>query len=159
MEASSDAGERHGAAWQLHRIVVAAAAMDVALAHRLELTPVEYAAMKHLLVREPPIGPVELGSLVGLSSGAATALVDRLERDGHVERRPHPVDRRRRIVRPTVAARRRAADAIAPLNAALEDLEAGLDEADVSAAEAYLRRAEELFQAFNRDPGAVDPDR
>src|SRR3954447_20209496 len=46
-------------------------------------------------------GQNELAADLGLSSGASTALVDRLERQGIAERYPHPVDRRRTLVRLT----------------------------------------------------------
>ena len=38
--------------------------------------------------------PSELAKLTGLSSGATTAMLDRLERSGLIERRPNPNDRR-----------------------------------------------------------------
>jgi DNA-binding MarR family transcriptional regulator len=46
-------------------------------------------------------GQNELADGLGLSSGASTALVDRLERQGIAERYPHPSDRRRTMVRLT----------------------------------------------------------
>ena len=46
-------------------------------------------------------GQNELAAGLGLSSGASTALVDRLERQGIAERYPHPNDRRRTLVRLT----------------------------------------------------------
>src|SRR6476660_2584488 len=46
-------------------------------------------------------GQNELASDLGLSSGASTALVDRLERQGIDERYPHPSHRRRTLVRLT----------------------------------------------------------
>jgi DNA-binding MarR family transcriptional regulator len=46
-------------------------------------------------------GQNELATDLGLSSGASTALVDRLERQGIAERYPHPSDRRRTLVRLT----------------------------------------------------------
>jgi DNA-binding MarR family transcriptional regulator len=39
--------------------------------------------------------PGWLGQSLGLNSASVTALVDRLERLGHVRREPHPTDRRR----------------------------------------------------------------
>jgi DNA-binding MarR family transcriptional regulator len=48
-------------------------------------------------------GQHELAADLGLSSGASTALVDRLERQGIAERYPHPTDRRRTYVRLTDA--------------------------------------------------------
>jgi DNA-binding MarR family transcriptional regulator len=41
----------------------------------------------------------ELARAMGLTSGAVTALIDRLERAGNVERTDGPADRRRREVR------------------------------------------------------------
>lgn len=38
--------------------------------------------------------PKQAGAFLGLSTGAMTSLVDRLERRGHLERRPNPADRR-----------------------------------------------------------------
>jgi DNA-binding MarR family transcriptional regulator len=46
-------------------------------------------------------GQNELATDLGLSSGASTALVDRLERQQIAERYPHPSDRRRTLVRLT----------------------------------------------------------
>ena len=46
-------------------------------------------------------GQNALGSDLGLTSSASTALVDRLERQGVAERYPHPSDRRRVLVRLT----------------------------------------------------------
>ena len=51
-------------------------------------------------------GQNELAAGLGLSSGASTALVDRLERQGIAERYPHSKDRRRTLVRLTSAAGR-----------------------------------------------------
>jgi DNA-binding MarR family transcriptional regulator len=50
-------------------------------------------------------GQNELAAGLGLSSGASTALVDRLERQEIAERYPHPSDRRRTLVRLTTRGR------------------------------------------------------
>ncbi|MFC0674382.1 MarR family winged helix-turn-helix transcriptional regulator [Brachybacterium hainanense] len=39
-----------------------------------------------------------LGAHLGLSSGATTKMLDRLEAAGHIERRPHPRDRRSSVL-------------------------------------------------------------
>jgi len=46
-------------------------------------------------------GQNDLGTDLGITSGASTALVDRLERQGIAERYAHPSDRRRVVVRLT----------------------------------------------------------
>ncbi len=45
--------------------------------------------------------PNELAAHLGISTAATTVLLDRLMVAGHVERRPHPTDGRRKIVVPT----------------------------------------------------------
>src|ERR1700712_2316910 len=45
-----------------------------------------------------PLGPTELGLLLGLNTSSITALIDRLEAGGMARRRPHPSDRRRAVV-------------------------------------------------------------
>lgn len=49
------------------------------------------------------VAPKELAQYLGISSASITALLDRLERSGHVRREPSPFDRRGLIVVPTPA--------------------------------------------------------
>ncbi|MEM9667179.1 MAG: MarR family transcriptional regulator [Bacteroidota bacterium] len=42
--------------------------------------------------------PTEIGRRLGLSSGAVTTLIDRLDRSGFVHRQPSPTDRRSSVV-------------------------------------------------------------
>jgi len=47
--------------------------------------------------------PSELGRYTGLTSGATTAMLDRLEKAGFIERRPNPDDRRGTLIVPVKA--------------------------------------------------------
>ena len=47
-----------------------------------------------ILVRSGPLTAGRLAELTGLTTGAITGLVDRLERRGYAHREPHPTDRR-----------------------------------------------------------------
>jgi DNA-binding MarR family transcriptional regulator len=67
-------------------------------------------------------GQNELATGLGLSSGAATALVDRLERQGVAERYPHPSDRRRTLVRLTARGHQVAQEGHRSLLAGLRDV-------------------------------------
>lgn len=58
--------------------------------------------------------PTELARHTGLTSGAATAMLDRLEKAGLIERRPNPDDRRGTLIVPARTARERAAHWFAP---------------------------------------------
>jgi DNA-binding MarR family transcriptional regulator len=42
-----------------------------------------------------------LANVIGLTSGATTTAIDRLERAGYVRRQPDPTDRRRVVVEPS----------------------------------------------------------
>src|SRR5579885_2408827 len=52
-----------------------------------------------ILGRDGPVTAGRLAELTGLTTGAVTGLVDRLERAGYVRREPDPHDRRRVIIR------------------------------------------------------------
>ncbi|WP_433212624.1 MarR family winged helix-turn-helix transcriptional regulator [Dactylosporangium sp. CS-047395] len=62
-----------------------------------------------------PLTPGELARRLSLSPAATTALLVRLERAGHVERRPDPTDRRRINLDIQPKARALAAEFFAPL--------------------------------------------
>jgi len=53
--------------------------------------------------------PSELARHTGLTSGAATAMLDRLEKAGFIERRPNPDDRRGTLILPAKSSAERAA--------------------------------------------------
>jgi DNA-binding MarR family transcriptional regulator len=53
--------------------------------------------------------PSELARQTGLTSGATTAMLDRLEAAGLIERRPNPDDRRGTLITPAESAAERAA--------------------------------------------------
>ena len=72
--------------------------LDAVVARRLNAGAIEFKAMDHLHATDE-LTPGQLGDRLALSSGAVTALIDRLERHGWVERVPHETDRRSVVVR------------------------------------------------------------
>lgn len=61
-------------------------------------------ALRHLLRAQRAGRPVrqrDLAAVLEISAASASALVDRLVRDGYARRRPHPQDRRSVVVEPT----------------------------------------------------------
>jgi DNA-binding MarR family transcriptional regulator len=63
-------------------------------------------AIRYLLMCEgegQTVSPKDLAAHLGISSASTTVLIDRLVRSGHVERRPHPSDRRALVIAPTIA--------------------------------------------------------
>ena len=68
-----------------------------ATAKRMSLEASELAALEHLQAAGP-MTQKHLGKRLSLSPGAVTAMIDRLESRGYVERIPNPEDRRSALV-------------------------------------------------------------
>jgi DNA-binding MarR family transcriptional regulator len=81
----------------------AATRYAAAVAKRMGMGTSELAALEHLQAAGP-MTPGRLGGRLSMSPGAVTALVDRLEERGHVERMPNPEDRRSALLRETKGA-------------------------------------------------------
>jgi DNA-binding MarR family transcriptional regulator len=113
----------------LNRKALAAVRHRAALGRLLEVSESEVLAIQHL-ARAGRLTPSQLGGLLRLSSGGTTALVQRLERHGHVTREPNPDDRRSTLLRLTPEVRRRAEKAFAPLVLEIEQLTAQLDDTE-----------------------------
>jgi DNA-binding MarR family transcriptional regulator len=138
----------------LHRKSLADARQRAALARRLGLTDSEVLAVQHL-ARAGELTPGQLGSLLQLSSGGTTGLIQRLERAGHVSRRAHPRDRRSAVVRLTPAIASWAADAWAPFVA---DIDALASELSDSEREVVRRFLEAIADAAERHADRVARD-
>lgn len=76
------------------RLDVALSNLHVALARRLGVSQPELAAITHVGAAGD-LGPTELARRLDLTTGAVTALVDRLAERGHLVREAYPGDRRR----------------------------------------------------------------
>lgn len=62
-----------------------------------------------LLFQKGIATPSELARYTGLTSGATTAMLDRLEKAGLIERRPNPDDRRGTLIAPAQSSAAKAA--------------------------------------------------
>ena len=70
---------------------------SLAHAEAIGLHPTDLYAL-NLLELDAPLSAGALADRTGLSTGATTRLVDRLEKAGHVRRTPDPSDRRRILI-------------------------------------------------------------
>jgi DNA-binding MarR family transcriptional regulator len=109
----------------LYRRDVAIARHRAALARRLGVTDIEMLALVHL-AEQGALAPSALAALLDLSSGGATALIQRLERRGHVGRNPHPTDRRSTLIHIATDTAARLEAAESPPYQALAAMAAGL---------------------------------
>jgi DNA-binding MarR family transcriptional regulator len=95
-----------------------------------------------LLVRHGPMPAGRLAELTGLTTGAVTGLVDRLERRGYVRREPHPSDRRSVVVHPlTDVAVRDLEPCYAPMSQAMAELCSRFNDDELAAIADFVARA------------------
>lgn len=96
------------------------------------------------------LGPMpagRLGELTGLTSGAVTRLVDRLEQLGLARRVPDPADRRRVIVTPTLGrVAKRLMPLFMPLRADMEELLDGYSDKELELVLRFMRETTGLVR-------------
>jgi DNA-binding MarR family transcriptional regulator len=121
----------------LRRVDLAGQYQRAARARQTGVHQVELAALEHLSATGG-LTPGELGHRLGLTSGGVTALAGRLIDAGHVERAPHPRDRRMRILTPTPQGDAHLADFIEPVVAPADRVLAWLSDEDAALLERFL---------------------
>jgi DNA-binding MarR family transcriptional regulator len=84
----------------LRRLDLAMSQMHLEMSERLGLSPAEFLALANLSV-DGRLGPTDLAHRLHMTTGAMTAMLDRLTERRFVIREPHPSDRRRITVRLT----------------------------------------------------------
>jgi len=124
--------------------------IGVVLFHRLvgQLLGVNVTDTKCLdiLTLRGSASPSELADHTGLSTGATTAMIDRLEKAALVERRPHPSDRRGTIVVPSKAAMRQLPAMFRSLTHAMEGLVLSYSEKELAVLADFFARVGVLWQ-------------
>lgn len=118
-----------------------------AIARRLGVSTSDLQAL-FVLSRNGPSTPGTLAQHIGLTTGAASRMVDRLVAAELVTRTPDPVDRRRVVV----TARTEALDTVArhytPLNGLLREHLSHFDDAGLQAVLRFVRDARDSTRAL-----------
>jgi len=100
--AGSQGADRHDLQEALVRempwYISSAVRFQMAVADQLGMPVADVHAVGALL-EVGPTGVRQLAELMGMTTGAVTRMVDRLERDGFVRRDPDPTDRRKVVLR------------------------------------------------------------
>jgi DNA-binding MarR family transcriptional regulator len=94
--------------------------LHTAIADRLGLNPSDHKCADLLTSENGLSTPGRLAELTGLSTGAITGVLDRLESAGFVAREPDPGDRRRTLVRLTPDSMPDMARIFAPLTEGMQ---------------------------------------
>lgn len=97
-------------------------------------------AVLELILHKGPQNVNEIGRRVELTSGSITSAVDRLETRGLVVRRPHPTDRRGRVVHLTPQGTAEITRIFALHRTAMNDAASGLTKAERGALADLLKK-------------------
>ena len=125
--------------WATRRLDIAMSRLMVAVARAMGVTVPELLALEHLDA-EGGLGPSDLARRLQMTTGAVTALVDRLEASGHAVRAPHPSDRRRVVVTRTAKADAELAEEVAPLVGEILELAESLGDEERRVVGRFLER-------------------
>ena len=114
-----------------------------ATAKRMSLETSELAALEHLQAAGP-MTQKRLGERLSISPGAVTAMIDRLESRGYVERTPNPEDRRSALVVITKAGLEESLRQLWPYIENMRGLEEGFSDEEREVIARFLREATQV---------------
>jgi DNA-binding MarR family transcriptional regulator len=90
--------------------------------------------------------PTELSKYTGLTSGATTAMLDRLEREEFIERQPNPEDRRGTLIVLAKSGVEKVAPWYAPLGKAQEELLSNYSEVELHLISDFFERYAKIWE-------------
>ncbi|MEP6796881.1 MAG: MarR family winged helix-turn-helix transcriptional regulator [Lapillicoccus sp.] len=146
----------------LQRLASEGDRLSIAVATRQRLNHTDMSALMHIMEADlagQPLTPTRLQRALGLSSGATTAVIDRLEAVGHSRRERDTTDRRRVILRYGEAAQEVGRSYFGPLAHEVDGLLRGLTEPEVATVRAFLTDLVDVYagHAARVARGELDP--
>jgi DNA-binding MarR family transcriptional regulator len=118
-----------------------------AVAERLGLNPSDHKVADILVLERGPVTAGRLAELTGLTTGAITGVLDRLEHAGFVARETDPNDRRRIIVRPLPQRVPEMQELFAPIGARLAELCSKYTNEELSLILGFMAGSSEVVKA------------
>jgi DNA-binding MarR family transcriptional regulator len=131
-----------------------------AFASQQGLTPTDLDALLHVLHEEntgTPTTPGGIADTLGLTSGAATGVIDRLERQGHVVRSRDEHDRRLVRVHYGDEGMKTARDFFTPLGRVTDEVMAGFTDDELAVVTRFLQTMSEAMQQHAESVTRGDP--
>ncbi|WP_203579819.1 MarR family winged helix-turn-helix transcriptional regulator [Microbacterium hibisci] len=107
----------------------------------MEMNATDVAALRMLIIRERQersVSPRDIARHLRISTASTTKLLDRLSDSGHVERRPHPSDRRGLVVVLTDSARQTFFRVFGSHLRAMREVASRYDEAELDVIARFL---------------------
>ena len=144
--------------------VVAEAPAHAAAAVRLNIAVANQLGLPHTdvqcigLLAGAPAAPTRLAERIGLTTGAMTKVLDRLERGGYVHRSADPADRRRIVVTASAEGLAEVGRHYAPVGEAFAHRFAGYTDNELRTVLKFMRDGREIAEAeIDRIRGAGTP--
>lgn len=131
-----------------------------AFAAQQRLHPTDVHALLDVMLAEAVGAPLTAGGLgakLDMSSGAITALVDRLERAGHVTRARDAADRRKVLLHYSPAGKALAESFFEPLNARVAPLVGTYSQAELRMITRFLHEMSDAFAAHRTELAEPEP--
>lgn len=135
---------------EFQELVAGSVLTNERIARSLGVSVVDWQAFSVIARARSPLTAGELSSLTSLPTSTTTRVIDRLERQGFVERAPEPTDRRRVVVlpKPEVLARFTSDNDDNPYRAikdAMREVHEGFSVEELTVVERYLRTVNAAF--------------
>jgi DNA-binding MarR family transcriptional regulator len=161
MDGASSPPDRAALEAALGAMLRAASANSVlfsqAVADQVGMNPTDLESLD-LLERHGPMTAGRLATQTGLTTGAVTGLIDRLEKLGYARREPDPGDRRRVLVRAVPEATERdLAPRFEAMRLASEAMMADFSDAELATVLAFLHRANAVATEQIARAAAAEP--
>ena len=128
------------------------------VADRLGLNPTDHKCLD-LLHRRENATAGDLAEWTGLTTGAITGVIDRLEKTGFVRREPHPDDRRKIIVRPICEKLSEVAALFKSLAEGMSEVCDRFTQAELRVILEYLTHSAEVFRRETQRLQSTDKKR
>jgi DNA-binding MarR family transcriptional regulator len=140
----------------VRRLDISLTDLHIALSRRLRVSQAELMAITHVATAGT-LGPSELAHRIDVTTGAVTALLDRLTERGHLERHPHPSDRRRLLVQVTPHAFDEVMQHVMPLAADVRAMAGTFTDGERAAIGSFLEGLNTIVERHAQDESAGDP--
>jgi DNA-binding MarR family transcriptional regulator len=127
----------------MHRYSTAVVLLHHAVAEHLEIGPTDLQCLDLLRERGAMAG-TDLAALTGLTTGAITGVVARLERAGYLAREPDPHDARKQKLRPSLERTQGIHHAFEPIRKDLAVVLEGFDPHQLSAVANFLQHTTDI---------------
>jgi DNA-binding MarR family transcriptional regulator len=131
--------------------------LHAAVADKLGLSPSDHKCMDLIRDEPDPLTAGRLAELTGLSTGAITGVIDRLERAGFVARAEDPNDRRRVVIRRTPERGPDLRPIFAPLHAAMLQYCAQFSNEELEVVLSFMRGSGAVVKHQMQHLATLDP--